>query len=306
MKIVTLSIVTGSAACNASCPFCVSKMTVPHGTPLGKAPEVNWRNLDKAVKLAWIGNCTTVLFTGKGEPTLFPEQITSMLLGEHIEALGKRTKLILTEFPFIEIQTNGIPIWTLRKKFKTHLADWYEGGVTTIAISVVHWDPEINRKIYTPKHKKYPVDLKNLIDLLHENNFNVRLTTVMIKGGLDSPEQMEGMVDWAREHHVEQLTFRPVNKPQAGRSRDDPTFDWVSENCISGEMTGHCLYWLRTHGVKLMEMPHGAVVYDVDGQNVCMTDCLSHQVVKDDMRQLIFYPSGRLTYDWQFEGAVLL
>ncbi len=31
MKIQTFSIVAGSEACNARCPFCISKMTVPNG-----------------------------------------------------------------------------------------------------------------------------------------------------------------------------------------------------------------------------------------------------------------------------------
>lgn len=306
MKIVTLSIVAGSAACNADCPFCVSKMTIPHGTPPGQAPKVDWRNLEKAIKLAKIGGCTTVLFTGKGEPTLFPNHITGMLLSEYEDVLHRRIKTNLTDFPFIEIQTNGIPIWTLRDKFQGHLHEWHEGGVSTIAISVVHWEPEINRSIYTPKLDKYPVDLKGLVDLLHERGFSVRLTTVMVRGALDSPDAVKGMIDWARDNKVEQLTFRPVNKPQDGRSNDDPTSEWVKENGLSVGDVRYCRIWVEQNGVKLMEMPHGADVYDVGGQNVCLTDCLSHQIVKDDMRQLIYYPNGRLAYDWQFEGAVLL
>ena len=62
MKISTFTIVAGSAACNAKCPYCVSKMT---GKELGmKEPEVNWRNFDKACRLAQVNQVSTVLFTG--------------------------------------------------------------------------------------------------------------------------------------------------------------------------------------------------------------------------------------------------
>jgi hypothetical protein len=51
---------------------------------------------------------------------------------------------------------------------------------------------------------------------------------------------------------------------------------------------------------------HGAEVFDVDGQNVCMSDCLTNDASNGDIRTLIFYSNGRITYDWQYEGAVLL
>lgn len=98
MKISTFSIVTGSAACNARCPFCVSHMTPPSDVEL-KPPEVNWRNFKKACRLAQLGGTTTVMFTGKGEPTLFPDQISDYLM-----------VLKGYDFPLIELQTNAIVI----------------------------------------------------------------------------------------------------------------------------------------------------------------------------------------------------
>ena len=51
---------------------------------------------------------------------------------------------------------------------------------------------------------------------------------------------------------------------------------------------------------------NGAKIYDVAGQNVCLADCLTIKPTTDDIRTLIFYGDGRLTYDWQYEGALLL
>ena len=56
-----------------------------------------------------------------------------------------------------------------------------------------------------------------------------------------------------------------------------------------------------------MQLPHGGVVYDFQGQNLCMTDCLTMSPSSEDgLRQIIFYPSGKLTYDWQYKGAILM
>ena len=93
MHFQTFSIVVGTRACNAHCPFCISKQTGLFGTP----PTVNWRNFHIDCNLAQKANTTTVLLTGKGEPTLYPDHITDTLNG-----------LRDYKFPLIEMQTNGI------------------------------------------------------------------------------------------------------------------------------------------------------------------------------------------------------
>ncbi|KKK85560.1 hypothetical protein LCGC14_2772060, partial [marine sediment metagenome] len=77
MKTHTFSIVVGTNACNANCPFCVSKMTGP--VPVSK--HINWSRFTTACRI--VGQArdglVTVLLTGKGEPMLYPEQITNYL-----------------------------------------------------------------------------------------------------------------------------------------------------------------------------------------------------------------------------------
>ena len=41
-----------------------------------------------------------------------------------------------------------------------------------------------------------------------------------------------------------------------------------------------------------MRLVHGAVIYDVNQQNVCLTDSLTIDQQKEEIRQLIFF-SGR-------------
>ena len=290
MKIQLFSIVAGSEACNARCPFCISKMTPPQGVQM-KEPPVNWRNFEKACQFARSMNVTTAMITGKGEPTLFPGQITSFL--EH---------LVKYEIPLIEIQSNGIPI-AEKEEFDAYLSKWYELGLTTIAISIVHYAPEKNREIYVPYKKDY-IDLPKLIQRIHAKGLNVRLACIMVNGYIDSVEEVKKLIAFAKENQVEQLTLRPVNKP--GASRNDDVFKWTSANHLSREQVDAIQLYLSEHGHPLMKIEYGAIVYDVDGQNVCITNSLTLDSGSDAIRQLIFFPNGHLSYDWQYAGAILL
>ena len=166
MKIQTFSIVAGSKACNAGCPFCVSRMT---GLELdAKEPKVNWRNFHKACRLAQMNNVTTALITGKGEPTIFPKQITRFLMemdeGEY-------------NFPFIELQTNGLLI--ADGKCDSELQAWYDFGMTTIAISLVHWEQDRNQEVYRFRGKNH-YDLPALITKLKKIGFSIRMTVMLL------------------------------------------------------------------------------------------------------------------------------
>src|SRR3989338_3443843 len=142
MMFKTFSIIAGSEACNARCSFCVSKMTPPNGLDM-KEPEVNWRNFKVAARLARQTGIDTVMITSKGEPTLFPQQVT-----KYLDALSE------FDFPFIELQTNGIPIAEKRENYDPLVREWYEKGLTIPAISIVHYDAEKNRQIYLPHREK--------------------------------------------------------------------------------------------------------------------------------------------------------
>ena len=291
MRIQTFSIVAGSEACNARCPFCISKMTVPHGVTL-REPEVNWRNFKKACLLARQSGVTTAMLTGKGEPTLFPEQVT-----RYLRALEP------FDFPFIELQTNGLAFIERREEFSEHLSTWYELGLSTVAVSIVHHLPEKNRNIYVPHAEEY-VDLAELVQVLHDKGLSVRLTCVMLDGYVDGVEPLEGLLAFCQQNAVEQLSVRPVNRPT--HPRDDEMGMWISENGLPSKKLADVIRYLDEEGTRLMTLPHGAVVYDVEGQNICLTDSLTIRPGDEDIRQLIFFPDGHLRYDWQHAGATLL
>jgi pyruvate-formate lyase-activating enzyme len=253
--------------------------------------KVNWRNFDKACRYAEQNDVSTVLITGKGEPTLFPEQVSEYL--KHMEEY---------RFPFIELQTNGVIFQKREEEYRKHLEEWYWLGMTTVALSVVHYEDARNKEIYTP-HTDYP-SLERTIGMLHETGLSVRLACMMIKGYIDSIEGIDRLVEFAKAHNVEQLTVRSIEKPS--NSRDDDVARWVSERCIPKEEIDGIREYLDNNGTRLMELPHGAVVYDYKGQNLCLNNCLTIDPKGESIRQLIYFPDGHLRYDWQYEGAVLL
>ena len=291
MRIQTFSILAGSEACNARCPFCISKMTPPLGMKL-KEPEVNWRNFAIACMLAKQSGVTTAMFTGKGEPTLFPNQIN-----QYLERMEK------FEFPFIELQTNGIMIALKKGMYDLYLKNWYNKGMTTIALSIVHYEPEKNREVYLPHQKTY-IDLPRLIDTLHGYGFSVRLICIAANGFIDSSEKLLRLVSFAKENKVEQLTITPVNKPD--NVLDRVAWEWTNAHHLTQEQKSDITDYVEKHGARLMTLAHGAVVFDLDGQNVCLNQCLTVQPDAEEMRNLIFFPDGHLRYYWQYPGAILL
>ncbi len=288
MKVLTFSIVAGSLACNARCPFCVAPMTPANGIGT-KEPEVNWRNFRKASQLARDGGCSTAMITSKGEPTIFPGQVTKFL--EELQPFN---------FPIIELQTNGLLIADGRVSDAV-LQKWYDLGLTTIAISVVHYDRAKNKSIYTP-HREYQ-DLPALIAKLKAMKFTVRLATVMVKGYLDSVDEVKKMIAFATTNGVDQLTFRPVTKPD--KSENESIYKWTTEHAVDEQLVVDCNAYLSENGSEILELAHGATVYDIGGQNVCITNCLTVQPRSEEMRQIIFYPDGATRYAWQFAGARL-
>lgn len=289
MRVQTFSVIAGSAACNARCPFCVSRMTPALGVD-SKPPEVNWRNFEVACRFARDAGVSTALLTGKGEPTLFPAQLDTFL--ERLQAHG---------FPLVELQTNGLAIPVLAERGT--LQGWYGRGLTTVALSVVHHEADRNRPIYTPHHDRYP-DLPLTIDVLHGVGFQVRLSVTLVKGGVATPDEVAGLAEFARRHRVEQLSVRPVRAP--ADPADEEAAGWVRAHQLSAEETEAIRRRLERDAVPVMRLLHGAVVYDWDGQNICLTDCLTLDPQSEDLRQLIFFPDGAVRYDWRYPGARLL
>lgn len=234
---------------------------------------------------------TTVLLTGKGEPTLYPDHVTDTLKG-----------LRDYKFPLTEIQTNGMTIAN-GQITDAQLEQWYDLGLTTIALSVVHYVQDKNAEIYCPGKSHY--DLGNLILKLHNIGFSVRLCVMMLNGYIDNPQKVERLLGFCKANKVEQLTLRNITASEVTESPE--VTKWTQEHALCEADTKAIVNYIQRYGVLLQHLMHGMDVYDFEGQNVCLGNCLTHDANgKDEFRSLIFFPEGSLYYDWQFKGARIL
>jgi molybdenum cofactor biosynthesis enzyme MoaA len=282
MQILTYTAAVGTARCNLRCPFCVATMT-PH---YPKLDSINIPNLKAGADLSVRGGATTFLITGKGEPTLYPDQITEVL------------QAVEGKFPIVELQTNGLRIAS--GEMERFLPEWKRLGLKTVAVSVVHWDAEVNAMM-NPREGKMP-DLASLVQGLRSMGLTVRLSVVMVKGGIDTLDKFATFIDWARAHGVHQLTLRPVSRPEDAEGK---VSTWVQENATPEGLAQECHEFLKSRGTHLLSLGFGAEVFDVKGQNVCLTNCLTLDSTGKEIRQLIYCSDGHIRYDWRYEGAIL-
>ena len=298
MRVQSMSIVVGTRACDAACPFCVSYMTGFEQLPKGDPDDINWRNFHTALRYAKLGGVTTVLLTGKGEPTLYPRQITAYL------------RELKDQFPTIEMQTNAIRWgreWSgggLARETNTYVSMWHDMGLDTVAISTVGIPAEWNKEVYLHHRKSAYPDLAITVGKLRKAGLSVRLCVMMAKGYVDNAEAVLDTVRWAREHDVGQLTFRPIRKP--AQAVETAPGEYVNARGLTADEALAALHPIIAKGTPVLDLMHGARIFDVAGQNVCVSDCLTHSTSPDEMRQLIFFGDGRIAYSWEHKGATLL
>jgi len=295
MNIQTFSVVSGTKACDAKCPFCISRMTGFDNTDLSH--PINKRNLKKAILMAERHSAQSILITGKGEPTLYPHQISEYLT--LFRELG-------CSVPVIELQTNGILIGKLANGERSLVTEsileyWYNNGLDIIALSVVDVDGDGNKKVYT---EDYP-DLEKTIKFIRSFGFQVRICVMMQKGLIDGIGQFDKCVKFCKKNDVFQLTIRTIKKTDK-KAEDVVSSEYVAKYGLDLCDVRSIREYIQSTGTLLKKLVHGAEVYDYYGQNVCISDCLTVEPTNSDIRTLIFYPSGEISYDWQYSGARFL
>ena len=285
MKTHTFSIVVGDQRCNAACPYCVAQMTASDFSD-----HVNFddRKFDICCRIVeqMREGLLTVMLTGQGEPLLFPKQIERYM------------NTLMDRFPQIELQTNG----TLVEKNLGNLRRWHTMGLMLVCLSVADYNAELSNDIMGIKDVNYNYwhTAKQLMDI----GLNVRLNCTMTEAGTHKPEDCETLILRANNAGILQTTFREVEQPQPVSC--SKTADWVTEHKPHGAAV-KLHHYLALHGaVRLLELPHGGVVYDYKDQNVAIGNCLTGTTDPDDIRQIIFFPDGRVAYDWRYKGARLL
>jgi hypothetical protein len=131
----------------------------------------------------------------------------------------------------------------------------------------------------------------------------------MTKEYIGGKRELLRFVDKCKTYAVEQFTARPVTNISLAEVRSNRGSEevqkWIEKNGIHPQIEGEIETHMKEFGTKLLELAHGATVYDLCGQNVSINTCLTRSVNPDDMRQLIFFPDGHLRYDWVKQGAII-
>lgn len=289
MKTHTFSIVVGTAACNAHCPYCVSKMTDTKACCSASINERRFHTACRIVEQARDG-LVSVLLTGKGEPLLFPMGITQYLqwLQEY-------------RFPLVDLQTNGILLKACAAQ--GYLNKWAASGLTLVCLSIAHWNAEYSNNLMGIREKGY--DFYEEVKRVQNVGLAARLNCTMTRSGCGTTDAALRLIDMCRDAGVEQLTLREVEMPD-NAARGSSVREFV-EREKPHDLAHTLRYHLETQGAtKLMELPHGAIIYDVDGQNVCISNCLTSTTDPNDIRQIIYFPDGRIAYDWKYAAARIL
>ncbi len=284
MKTNTFAIVVGTGACNAACPFCISKMTM---TPTCQQPVINRRRFDIACRIVdqMRDGLVTVMLTGQGEPLLWPTQID-----EYLERLGDR-------FPLIEMQTNGV----LVKQNLDNFRRWRDNGLSLVCLSVADRYPTASNQIMGIDAN---YDYWETAQMLMGMGLSVRINCTMVKGGVDNVVLAGGMIRDTHDRGIDKLTFREVERPVKGVN--DKVSRWVDEHKPEGLAKQLRQYLLLNGATEILRLPPRGVVYDDQGQNVAILNCLEGTTDPDNLRLAIFFPDGRIGYDWRYPGARIL
>lgn len=269
----TYSVCVGGSACNATCPYCVSRMTNQI-----EYCELDRVNLIRGAELARLYGAGTLLITGKGEPTIYRKDLVKVL------------KWMKPYFPIMELQTNGILI---DDKYIRELSDY---GLSTLCVSAVHWKTEMNKIAFGNKYQ----DIFDIARLCKEYGITMRLSLMLIKGYIDSVENLDYIIDICKIRKIHQLTIRELGVSNVSGNKE--VQEYIENHKVDFPYRKH----IESKGTLVNTLVHGVNVYDVEGQNVCIANCLTMEKATNDVRQLIYCPDGHIRYDWQYNGAIVV
>jgi len=268
---LAVSIPPAKPLCDKNCEYCVSRMTGYLKTDRALIGQ----NLPKVKELAHVGQVTSVLFTGKGEPTL--NEIDLFWLMDEFKHLP------------LGLQTNGLK---LSKNFDL-LERLAAAGLNTLAVSIDDLEQFFNYFELFRRSKELGL---------------VTRVTVNITNKLPKDITFLQLVDLCRDTFVDQLMLRNVVVPN-NVPLDIPTAKWISENVdptmyprLQNELKHVC----EKKGMLIRKLSFGSLVYDYRGISVTYSDyCVQDDNDGEDIRSLIFMEDGHCYTSWNSKASAL-
>jgi len=261
--------------CNKNCKYCVSVMT---GFTEKHSIVYMLRNLKKVHTFAKRAGITSVLLTGKGEPTL---NITD------IEILAYEFNMYA-----LELQTNGI-LLSQDLELVGNLQIW---GFDTIAISIDS-DRDFERMI--PVIKK-----------INDEGMTARIT-VNVCDKLQKYSTFKSILAYAKTHGALQVLFRKLSVPTRDNKSEAPA-EWIKVHGETGfyekydMITQELNKAIQTRGEQIRVLNTGEIVWSVDNVSVVSIDyCIQEESDGNDIRSLIFHEDGHLYTQWNDDATRL-
>ncbi|HSR10191.1 MAG TPA: radical SAM protein, partial [Thermodesulfobacteriota bacterium] len=218
-----LSIYSGQA-CNAKCPFCVEELRPAcRGVKLALQKTVErddgvyFSALEEVLRALRPLN-PSVSITG-GEPSLDP-RLPRILRTVAEHGMRKRT-----------ITTNGSGLLELREG--RTVIDWLVStGIRHLNISRAHPATKENARLMKLDRSMSVEDLRSVARLSSAAGTRVRLSCVLLKGGIDCLEGMFDYLDFAERAGVDNVVFRQLMLPGRLAPLPDPVALFSNENRV--------------------------------------------------------------------------
>ncbi|MBN2225272.1 MAG: hypothetical protein JW765_11385 [Deltaproteobacteria bacterium] len=270
LKAENLTISVPNLGCDKNCPYCVSRMT---GYVTNNFPRM-LRNCKKVIHVARAAEVTSVLFTGKGEPTLAYRELTSLAR--------------LFNFWPLELQTNGIG---LAAGDDSLLKGLYDAGFDVIAVSVdTAGQLDACRELFS-----------RIRDAGLLSRITVNITDLL--GDVTFPS----LLDYCRQTGISQLTLRRIVTPE--NPKDMKTADWIADNVDDNDyrsLMEQARLYVSEQGKLIRTLNHGVEVYDCGGVSFSYSDyCIQERNRGDNIRSLVFLEDGHLYTSWNSASSIL-
>lgn len=284
--IYSVSIMVGSAECNAKCNYCGGHSHRQDALP---SNEGTLRNLRTALLLCHksYNGGWSISLTGSGEPTLSPVAVTKTLEG--IYDLRKEG----ISFPTINLFTNGISIVNDPVMRTDWLPKWQNLGLTHVAISVHSTNLHANRQAYMLEND-YPFPkLSEIIKVIRQAELTPRITLLLNKYGISSWRKLKDELVELKKLGVDLVTSWALVNQDGTRSRYTPR---------RIDMLGIRLN-LLLHAKLVLGHPWGGGVWSYNGMSFRLTTYVTRFHPKDKfIRQIVLFQDGKVSYSWFQDG----
>ena len=287
MEIQSLSICAPAKKCPNNCKFCVSRMhDSPYKNLITGLHNDNVENeYMNRLSFARENHCNCAILTGEGEAAL-----DSIFL----EKFAKMNEAIQSPFRWIELQTSGIGLDTVKLHFLRYLV-----GVTTISLSLADmFNNENNAGIEeTPINLRFKIG--DLCTAIKHFGFMLRLSLNMNSAYNDFT--FDSLFDMAKELGANQITFRQLYT--SGDSKL-PQNEWIDNHQYSYHK--ELSHFIEVRGNPLEKLPFGAVRYSYKGiSTVLDTNSMSTGLAVGPVKYLVLRPDCKLYTRWDDEGSIL-